>query len=115
MKTQNNNKQTASFSKIKKFSIPTLSLIICGFTATSVLADTLNSQECVQLSRQYDDTLSMKQGWEMMEGTCQIGSENICTRTDYIQMQQVQDNLGRKLTRLKDELTTTCPSYAEGL
>lgn len=115
MKTQSTNRQTASFSKTKKFSIPTLSLIICGFTATSVLADTLNSQECAQLSRQYDDTLLVKQGWEMMQGNCQIGSENICTRTDYIEMQQAQEELGRELARLKNELTTTCPNYAEGL
>lgn len=115
MKAQNCNKKTASLSKIKKFSIPTLSLIICGFTATSALADTLSSQECVQLSRQYDDTLLIKQGWEMMEGNCQIGSENICTRTDYIEMQQAKDDLGRELARLKNELTTTCPNYAGGL
>lgn len=111
----NRNNQTASSYKMKKFSISALSLIICGCTATSALADTLSDQECVQLSRQYDDTIQMKQNWETMAGTCQIGYDSLCTRTDHIEMEQAQENLKREIVKLKDELTSYCPSYAEGL
>lgn len=111
----NRNNQKFSFYKMKKFSISALSLIICGSTATSALADTYSGGECAQLSHQYDDTIQMLEGWKMMEGTCQVGYESICTRTDYIEMQQAQENLEREISRLEDELITDCPSYAEGL
>ena len=111
----NKKNQTIAFNKLKKFSISALSLIVCGVTTTSALADTYNAGDCAQLSHQYDDTMRMLEGWQMMEGTCQMGNESMCSRTDYIEMQQAQESLKREISRLKNELITDCPSYAEGL
>ena len=111
----NKNNQTSSFYKMKKFSISALSLIICGFTASSALADTYSNQKCAELSWQYDDLVQMQQGFASIAGMCQIGRDNICTRTDEIEGQLIQDNFEKEADRLKDELITYCPSYTEGL
>ena len=116
MNTQNNkNNQTVSLYKMKKFSISALSLIICGFTATSALADTYSNQKCAELSWQYDDIVEAQRRFDSIAGMCQIGRDNICSRTDHIEGQLIQENYEKEAARLKDELINNCPSYTEGL
>ena len=46
---------------------------------------------------------------------CQIGSDNICTRTDRIAERQIQESMDNEIARVKNELITYCPAYTEGL
>jgi hypothetical protein len=103
---------------MKKLSIPALSLIICGCTMTSVLADsTMSDEECAQISRQYDDAVGMRQGLQAIGGHCQvqIGGQYLCARTDQIQAQKALEDIESEIAQLEDELITNCPDYAEGL
>ena len=77
----NKKNQTIAFNKLKKFSISALSLIVCGVTATSALADTYSLQKCTELSWQYDDIVEAKRALEPMMGMCQIGLDNVCDRS----------------------------------
>ena len=116
MNIQNNkNNQTIAFNKLKKFSISALSLIVCGVTATSALAESYSQQKCAELSWQYDDLVQMQQGFASIAGMCQIGSDNICGRTDRIEAQQIDEGIEGEIAKLKDELITYCPGYTEGL
>lgn len=120
MVAQSNQSDRISFDKLKKLSIPSLSLVIFGFTATSTLAntfstDTYGDRECVQLSRQYDDTVQLQRMYEAMTQTTHIGNDPLFSRTDTIEIRNSQQHLASDINRLRDKLITDCPDYATGL
>ncbi|MBE9044681.1 hypothetical protein IQ255_09725 [Pleurocapsales cyanobacterium LEGE 10410] len=83
--------------------------------ANTSLNDTYSDRECVELSRQYDDTVLMNQLYDGLMETTHIGNDPLFSRTDLIDIGNSRQHIESDINSLRDKLITDCPDYAGGL